>query len=842
MQAQQLVKMMSVRIGKPFNWLKGWASTAVITFCVLTLLTFNLIALGMALPRVIDAAPEKYGSGLEGSLHLPYVPDSTQEMEIFVEKNVTEGEPFRFSITFPDTKKPYGLPKLTISNGSSEYSYTLGTGYAQDGRCRLSILVPGLPYSGSWDLSFVLSVGLSDHYSDREFQIGSVWIFEDSGGRPVLVPDLDENLAFDGAITFTRYGGGSIDGIWFQLDGGDLEPMLSTEVGYRVAIDRPGAGWHQGRVIWDPENNTDGYDFLFREIGSGTHDGNIVVGFERIVHGEDELYRQQSEHALFFNGSEIHLFESVYYQVNVSLFEEQDGIFGGISYNLIPYVTAPMMTIGYGDVRIPLHPTSSGEYLVGVLPIISDDLEITIFLDYCDRDLNFSSVVIPVVLKEDRAPSLKIEPDPYLDPYDDTGRRLTLSSGRRFAKDPIMIFNGVMLNLTRSERSERVEWSVVLSDEDIGEGGALSLEARTEYSFFTYLLLIFPFPPFLIGIPPVFTGWSLVGWFLLTSAIIVWASITIILRKRPFLRKGFPEHSNLEDRLSDWDLVETSRVFSAVIFFSIAVYVMFQMLEQPTPTPSLLSPSVPVWIRLISLAEASVWEEFAGRVLLIGLPLAFIRGIRSKRFFDARQLLGGSGKFGRGEIALILISALSFGMAHLGWGPWKVVPTFVSGLLFGYLFVKVGLHATIVMHFLIDYLSFVEELAGFGEIISSLILLFLAFTGCLLLGDYLFRGTRTISRMIIKKSPPPYFFLIFHSILSLLLAYLLFRVRGMDAVVVFIASVPLLGIAGYIVHKYGISDIGRGIVYFSSLITMALGPIGAAWIYSSLDDHDRSEK
>ena len=92
-----------------------------------------------------------------------------------------------------------------------------------------------------------------------------------------------------------------------------------------------------------------------------------------------------------------------------------------------------MMTIGYGDVRIPLHLTSSGGDLGGILPIISDDPEISISLDYCDRGFNFSSVMIPVVLKEDHAPSLKIEPDPYLDPYNEADRRLTLSSGRGFA-------------------------------------------------------------------------------------------------------------------------------------------------------------------------------------------------------------------------------------------------------------------------------------------------------------------------------------------------------------------------------------------------------------------------
>ncbi|MCK5774475.1 MAG: hypothetical protein KAH57_11855, partial [Thermoplasmata archaeon] len=593
--------MMSVRIGKPFNWLKGWASTAVITFCVLTLLAFNLIALGMALPRVIDAAPEKYGSGLEGSLHLPYVPDSIQEMEISVEKNVTEGEPFPFSMTFPDAEKPYGLPQLTISNGSSEYSYVLGAGFAQDGRCRLSVLVPGLPYSGRWDLTFLLSVGASTHYSDRVFQIGSIWIIEASGGRPVLIPDLDELLAFDGAITFTQYRGGSIDDIWLQVDDGDLEPMLSTDTGYRVAADISGPGWHQGRVVWYAENITDGYDFLFRGADLEHSFDDVAITFEGVLRGEDELYGQEHDQVVLDRVGPIHLFRSVHYSVNVSMDQGMGAYSSTIPSDLLPYATAPVVTIGYGDVLIPLQLVSGDLGYRGIIPIYTDEIEITITVECSGRSSNSFHIEVPVTLMEDHAPSLKIKPDPYLDPYNRTDRRLTISPGlaishgRRYAEDPTVSLASGKLNLTSSWSTDGVKWSVVLQGEEMEGGGALTFDVRTEYSFFTHLLLIFPFPPFLIGVPPVFIGWSLVGWFLLTSMIIMWACVTLVLRQRPKFGKGIHGPHHLEKALSDWGLVETSRVFSAVIFFSIAVYVLFQMLEQPTPTPSLLSSSVPVW-------------------------------------------------------------------------------------------------------------------------------------------------------------------------------------------------------------------------------------------------------
>ena len=381
MLGQQLVKMMSVRIGKPFNWGKGWASSAVITFLVLILLAFNLIALGMALPRVIDAAPKEYGSGLEGIMFLPYVPNSTDEMEIFIEENVTEGEPFRFSITFPDDKKPYGLPYLTISNGSSEYSYLLGAGYAEDGRCRLSILVPGLPNSGRWDLRFTLSVGISTHYSDIVFQIGPVWIIEDYGGRPVLIPDLDENLTFDGPITFTKHRGGSIGDIWLQVDDGDLEPMLSTDEGYRVAIDRSEPGWHQGRVIWDIDNITDGYDFLFRGIDQDPSYDDVAIMFECVLGGEDELYGQKHDKVVFDREGPIQLFRSVHYNVNVSMDQEPWTNSGDIPSDLLPYATAPVITLGYEDTLIPLQFLSGDLGYGGIITINTDEVETTIILE-----------------------------------------------------------------------------------------------------------------------------------------------------------------------------------------------------------------------------------------------------------------------------------------------------------------------------------------------------------------------------------------------------------------------------------------------------------------------------
>jgi hypothetical protein len=79
---------------------------------------------------------------------------------------------------------------------------------------------------------------------------------------------------------------------------------------------------------------------------------------------------------------------------------------------------------------------------------------------------------------------------------------------------------------------------------------------------------------------------------------------------------------------------------------------------------------------------------------------------------DAKDVLGG---FGMSRIAAVLlfISAVLFGLAHLdGWSIMKFPDTFISGLLFGYVYIEYGLHVTIVAHSAFDMLSSMEIIMG----------------------------------------------------------------------------------------------------------------------------------
>lgn len=194
------------------------------------------------------------------------------------------------------------------------------------------------------------------------------------------------------------------------------------------------------------------------------------------------------------------------------------------------------------------------------------------------------------------------------------------------------------------------------------------------------------------------SGYTLLGYYLfLVGAIVVsvaWVLLTSMKGFRAELEmKAKPrEHSALFD---------AGALMFATIFFSIVTALL---LGGSSPAPSsgnTLSQS------LLTFASASVWEELVTRVLLIGVPLLIIHIVIKKRQALHKYLLGAGFKLGVPEAALIILSGAMFGVAHYdgGWGAWKIIPATVAGFAFGYLFLRHGLPAAIVVHFGTDYLS-----------------------------------------------------------------------------------------------------------------------------------------
>lgn len=129
---------------------------------------------------------------------------------------------------------------------------------------------------------------------------------------------------------------------------------------------------------------------------------------------------------------------------------------------------------------------------------------------------------------------------------------------------------------------------------------------------------------------------------------------------------------------------------------------------------------------LYAFANAAVWEEVITRVAYIGLPMAVLALLSRRRDF-LRYLVGGFG-MSRLALALMFVSAVIFGFGHLsGWGLWKVLPTTITGLALGYLYIRFGIHVSITFHFIVDYMSVLIE--GPVALIVSIVLIVIIIAG-----------------------------------------------------------------------------------------------------------------
>ncbi len=217
--------------------------------------------------------------------------------------------------------------------------------------------------------------------------------------------------------------------------------------------------------------------------------------------------------------------------------------------------------------------------------------------------------------------------------------------------------------------------------------------------------------------------------------------------------------------MSGW--IAVAQVWLATTFFQYALILLLAAVGSP-PTSPFTETNTNAWVLLFDYSAASVYEELAFRALLIGVPMAIagllFRAMRSRAaagsrgpgssrsglLHELRYLWGGNLRKESSREAqlaawvLIFLSSLLFGLAHApGWGWWKVVPAFVVGLGMGYVFVRHGLGASILLHFATDgslALS-LEGVGGLGlTLLSDLLFLGLAVAGAGFFAWYVIYG------------------------------------------------------------------------------------------------------
>jgi len=191
---------------------------------------------------------------------------------------------------------------------------------------------------------------------------------------------------------------------------------------------------------------------------------------------------------------------------------------------------------------------------------------------------------------------------------------------------------------------------------------------------------------------------------------------------------------------TDNTIVLVFRMYIAILGFSFIYNIILSLFTVQPEVPDF--GSMPLWEQLHAFAEASVWEEVLTRVLALGVPLMLYHMWTGRaKASPGRYLVGGGFPIDTAAFAIMTFQALVFALAHVaGWDLWKVLPTLISGYAFGYLFLKRGVWAGVMLHFTFDYLGMTADaLAQWGMDLATPLLvaqIFLAFTGVMLTVHY----------------------------------------------------------------------------------------------------------
>jgi hypothetical protein len=258
---------------------------------------------------------------------------------------------------------------------------------------------------------------------------------------------------------------------------------------------------------------------------------------------------------------------------------------------------------------------------------------------------------------------------------------------------------------------------------------------RVSYIYWDYLFVTFPIPPFLFVLPFQLNGWALAVFYILVAISIIYSNFHLLKTSMAQALNhmvnslGKTQKSLIESKNT---ILIIAQLFLATFTFSILYNLLLDMFSVSTHTPDFSSLSL--WALIYNLTSAAVFEEVISRILLIGIPLFIIHGVMKKlKKPKWRYILGGEFQINKLTLSLILFSSLTFGLAHApGWDYWKVLPSLVSGLALGYLYVVKGVYASIILHFTINFLSIPLEMTNYPlapSILFSLLIYFWLFIG-----------------------------------------------------------------------------------------------------------------
>jgi hypothetical protein len=193
----------------------------------------------------------------------------------------------------------------------------------------------------------------------------------------------------------------------------------------------------------------------------------------------------------------------------------------------------------------------------------------------------------------------------------------------------------------------------------------------------------------------------LVGAILCSFAVMAVKDWSALVRR---FRRSLPK-LELPTIRTDNTWISVFRIYLGILGLYIVYYFVLDLFTVDPTIPAFSE--MPLWQQLHIFADASVYEELISRVLMLGLPLWVYHMLAGRMGRPAwRYAVGGGFRIENAAFVLIFAQAFIFALAHVaGWDLWKVIPTTVSGMAFGYLFLKRGLWAAIALHFTFDYLG-----------------------------------------------------------------------------------------------------------------------------------------